>query len=77
MKAVDRIAGRAADHLEIEDRRAHDLAQREGGEREIDAARAQHRHGHRERDEAGGEAARVGSRAAARSPALVLRNAET
>ena len=53
----DRIAGRAADHIEIEDRRPHDLAQREGGEREINAARPQHRDRHRQPDEARGDAA--------------------
>ena len=38
----DRIAGRAADHLEIEDRRPHDLAQCKCGKRKINAARPQH-----------------------------------
>ena len=51
-----RIAGGAADHFEIEDCRAHDLSERKGSEREVDAARAQHRDCDDKRDETSGEA---------------------
>ena len=53
----DRVAGRAAEHIEIEDGRLHDLAEREGRERQVDAARAQHRDRDDERDHAGHEPA--------------------
>ncbi len=53
-----RIAGGAADNLQIENDRLHDLPERKGGEREIDAAGAQHRHRDRERDQAGHQSGR-------------------
>ena len=52
----DRISGGAADDRQIEDDRLDDLAEREGGEREIDAARAQHRHRDDQRNDAGDDA---------------------
>ena len=52
-KGRDRIAGRPANDFEIENDRLHDLAQREGGKRQVDAARAQHRRRHDERHRSG------------------------
>jgi hypothetical protein len=49
----DRISGRAADDFEVEDDRLDDLAQRKRGEREIDPARAQDRHGDGQRHQPG------------------------
>ena len=51
----DRVTSGSANHIEIEDRRPHDFAQRKGGECEIDAARPQHRHRHRQSDQARGQ----------------------
>lgn len=49
----DRVAGRAADHLQVQQRRLHDLSESEGRECQIDAAGAQNRNGHDECDQAG------------------------
>ena len=51
----NRIAGGATHHLEIENARLHDLAKREGGKGEINAAGAQHRHSHDERHRSGND----------------------